>query len=65
MNNAAEQLPDDLASALAALAKERARRITAEADAATAKAEAASAKALVSHSEALIGKRQAETVQRV
>ena len=60
MNNAAEQLPDDLASALAALAKERARRITAEADAATAKAEAASAKALVSHSEALIARLKLE-----
>ena len=44
MNDAAEQLPDDLANALAALVAERARRITAEADAATAKAEAASAK---------------------
>jgi hypothetical protein len=31
MNDTAEQLPDDLASALAALAAERARRITAEA----------------------------------
>jgi len=60
MNDAAEQLPDDLASALAALAKERARRITAEADAAAAKAEAASAKALVSHSEALIARLKLE-----
>lgn len=66
MNDAAEPLPDDLASALAALAKERARRITAEADAATAKAEAASAKALVSHSEALIAqlKLEIEKVRR-
>jgi len=60
MNDAAEQLPDDLASALAALAKERARRITAEADAAAAKAEAGSAKALVSHSEALIARLKLE-----
>ena len=48
MNNPADQPPDDLASALALLAKERARRVAAEAEAATAKAEAASAKALVS-----------------
>jgi transposase len=60
MNDAAEQLPDDLASALAALAAERARRITAEAEAATAKAQAASAKALVSHSEALIARLKLE-----
>lgn len=60
MNDAAEQLPDDLASALAALAAERARRITAEAEAVTAKAEAASAKALVSHSEALIARLKVE-----
>ncbi|MFH1517525.1 MAG: IS66 family transposase [Pseudomonadota bacterium] len=60
MSHASEQLPDDLASALAALAKERARRITAEADAAAAKAEAASAKALVSHSEALIARLKLE-----
>ena len=60
MNDAAEQLPDDLANALAALVAERARRITAEADAATAKAEAASAKALVSHSEALIARLKLE-----
>ena len=60
MNDAAEQLPDDLASALAALAAERARRITTEAEAATAKAEAASAKALVSHSEALIARLKLE-----
>lgn len=60
MNTPVEQLPDDLASALAALAAERARRITAEAEAATAKAEAASAKALVSHSEALIARLKLE-----
>ncbi|TWC77152.1 transposase [Rhizobium sp. SJZ105] len=60
MNDTAEQLPDDLASALAALAAERARRITAEAATATAKAEAASAKALVSHSEALIARLKLE-----
>ena len=60
MDDAAEQLPDDLAGALAALAAERARRITAEAEAATAKAEAASAKALVSHSEALIARLKLE-----
>ena len=54
MSNATEELPDDLASALALLAQERARRVAAEAEVATAKAEAASAKALVSHSEALI-----------
>lgn len=53
MNDAAEQLPDDLARALAALAAERARRIKAE-------AEAASAKALVSHSEALIARLKLE-----
>ena len=53
MNDAAEQLPDDLASALALLAQERARRIKAE-------AEAASAKALVSHSEALIARLKLE-----
>ncbi|NNU63082.1 IS66 family transposase [Ochrobactrum soli] len=56
MSDATEELPDDLASALALLAQERARRVTAEAEAATAKAEAASAKALVSHSEALIAR---------
>src|SRR3954468_25056907 len=53
MNDAAEQLPDDLASALALLAQERARRIKAE-------AEAANAKALVSHSEALIARLKLE-----
>ncbi|SIR24318.1 Transposase [Rhizobium sp. RU35A] len=60
MNTPVEQLPDDLASALALLAEERARRVTAEAEAATAKAEAASAKALVSHSEALIARLKLE-----
>ncbi|WP_244712615.1 IS66 family transposase [Rhizobium cremeum] len=60
MDDAAEQLPDDLAGALAALAAERALRIAAEAEAATAKAEAASAKALVSHSEALIARLKLE-----
>ncbi|MCQ1769657.1 IS66 family transposase [Neorhizobium galegae] len=60
MNDATEQLPDDLTSALAALAEERARRITAEAEAMIAKAEAASAKALVSHSEALIARLKLE-----
>jgi len=60
MNNPAEQLPDDLASALALLAEERARRVAAEVEAATAKAEAASAKALVSHSEALIARLKLE-----
>ncbi|MCD2176172.1 IS66 family transposase [Rhizobium sp. C4] len=60
MNAPAEQLPDDLASALALLAEERARRVVAEAEAATAKAEAASAKALVSHSEALIARLKLE-----
>ncbi|CAN6451210.1 unnamed protein product [Victoria cruziana] len=60
MNTPAEQLPDDLASALAQLAEERARRVAAEAEAATAKAEAASAKALVSHSEALIARLKLE-----
>ncbi|WP_110031723.1 IS66 family transposase [Hoeflea marina] len=60
MNDTAEQLPDDLASALAALAAERARRVAAEVEAATAKAEAASAKALVSHSEALIARLKLE-----
>jgi hypothetical protein len=54
MNDAAEQLPDDLASALTALAAERARCITAEAEAATAKAEA------VSHSKALIARLKLE-----
>ncbi|WP_246642815.1 IS66 family transposase [Rhizobium laguerreae] len=49
-----------IASALALLAEERARRITAEAEAATAKAQAASAKALVSHSEALIARLKLE-----
>ena len=53
MSHASEQLPDDLASALALLAQERARRIAAE-------AEAASAKALVSHSEALIARLKLE-----
>ena len=38
MSPASEQLPDDLASALALLAQERARRIKAEAEAASAKA---------------------------
>lgn len=60
MNASVEQLPDDLASALALLAEERARRVAAEAEAATAKAEAASAKALVSHSEALIARLKLE-----
>ncbi|SIR11172.1 zinc-finger binding domain of transposase IS66 [Rhizobium sp. RU20A] len=53
MNTNAEQHPDDLASALALLAQERARRVAAE-------AEAASAKALVSHSEALIARLKLE-----
>ena len=60
MSDATEELPDDLASALALLAQERARRVAAEAEAATAKAEAASAKALVSHSEALIARLKLE-----
>ncbi len=60
MNDTAEQLPDDLASALALLAQERARRVAAEAEVATAKAEAASAKALLSHSEALIARLKLE-----
>lgn len=60
MSNATEELPDDLASALALLAQERARRVAAETEAATAKAEAASAKALVSHSEALIARLKLE-----
>ncbi|WP_413708775.1 IS66 family transposase [Rhizobium sp. Rhizsp82] len=60
MSNATEELPDDLASALALLAQERARRVAAEAEVATAKAEAASAKALVSHSEALIARLKLE-----
>ncbi len=60
MSNATEELPDDLASVLALLAQERARRVAAEAEAATAKAEAASAKALVSHSEALIARLKLE-----
>ena len=60
MSDATEQLPDDLASALALLAQERVRRVAAEAEAATAKAEAASAKALVSHSEALIARLKLE-----
>jgi transposase len=60
MSDATEQLPENLASALAALAEERARRITAETEAMIAKAEAASAKALVSHSEALIARLKLE-----
>lgn len=60
MSDATEELPDDLASALALLAQERARRVAAEAEATTAKAEAASAKALVSHSEALIARLKLE-----
>ncbi|WP_043625106.1 IS66 family transposase [Ensifer sp. ZNC0028] len=60
MNDAIDELPDDLASALALLAEERARRINAEAEAAAAKAQAASAKALVSHSEALIARLKLE-----
>lgn len=60
MNHPADQLPDDLASALALLAEERARRVAAEVEAATAKAEAASARALVSHSEALIARLKLE-----
>ncbi|NEI00039.1 IS66 family transposase [Rhizobium leguminosarum] len=60
MSNATEELPDDLASALALLAQERARRVAAEAEAATAKAEAASAKALASRSEALIARLKLE-----
>jgi len=53
MSHACEQLPDDLASALARLAQERARRVKAE-------AEAASAKAQVTHSEALIARLKLE-----
>ena len=60
MSDATEELPDDLAIALALLAQERVRRIAAEAEAATAKSEAASAKALVSHSEALIARLKLE-----
>ncbi|MGZ2383856.1 transposase [Rhizobium brockwellii] len=60
MSDATDELSDDLASALALLAEERARRIAAEAEAATAKAQAASAKALVSHSEALIARLKLE-----
>lgn len=60
MNDADQQLPEDLASALTALAEERSRRVAAEVEAATAKAEAASAKALVSHSEALIARLKLE-----
>lgn len=60
MNNATEELPDDLARAPALLAQERARRVAAEAEAATAKAETASAKALVSHSEELIARQKLE-----
>lgn len=60
MNTPVEQLPDDLASALALLAEERARRVAAEAEAAQAKAEVASAKALISHSEALIARLKLE-----
>ena len=60
MSNAIEELPDDLASALALLAQERARRVAAEAEASTAKAEAANARALVSHSEALIARLKLE-----
>ena len=60
MNTPVEQLPDDLASALALLSEERARRVAAEAEAARAKAEAASAKALVSHSEALVARLKLE-----
>lgn len=60
MSDAIDELPDDLASALALLAEERARRINAEAEAAAAKAQAASAKALVSHSEALIARLKLE-----
>jgi hypothetical protein len=54
MSNAHEQLPDDLASALALLARERAGRIAVEAEAFTTKAEAARARALSSCSVALI-----------
>ncbi|WP_245279856.1 IS66 family transposase [Rhizobium leguminosarum] len=60
MSDATDELPDDLASALALLAEERARRIVAEAEALAAKAQAASAKALVSHSEALIARLKLE-----
>lgn len=60
MSDATDELPDDLSSALALLAEERARRITAEAEAATAKAQAASAKALVSHYETLIARLKLE-----
>jgi transposase len=60
MSNPVDQLPNDLASALALLAEERSRRVVAEVEAATAKAEAASAKALVSHSEALIARLKLE-----
>lgn len=60
MNSPVDQLPDDVASALALLAEERALRVAAEVEAATAKAEAASAKALVSHSEALVARLKLE-----
>lgn len=53
MSDAAEQFPDDLASAHAMLIAERAARRAAE-------AEAASAKALVSHGEALIARLKLE-----
>jgi transposase len=53
MSHTSGQLPDDLASALALLGQERARRIKAE-------AEAASAKAQVTHSEALIARLKLE-----
>lgn len=60
MNDAPDELTNDLARALALLAEERTRRVAAEAEAATAKAQAASAKALVSHSEALIARLKLE-----
>lgn len=53
MSDATDELPDDLASALALLAQERARRIKAV-------AEAASAKAQATHSEALIARLKLE-----
>ncbi len=60
MNDAPDELTNDLSSALALLAEEVPGSIAAEAEAATAKAQAASAKALVSHSEALIARLKLE-----
>ena len=62
MNTPVEQLPDDLASALALLAEERARRVAAEAEAALERAReqrrGAKDAVTISEAEAMINRAQ-------